>query len=67
MNVSHVSIYRTHLYGRCYTYFTQSCNVIMCDPYLAYFVPHRDLRVLYCIHKNDLIIIKKVFTELCCV
>lgn len=53
------------LYSRCRIYFTKSFNVVTSNLYLVYFVPQRDLCIVYCAHKTKLIITRKVFIKLC--
>lgn len=55
------SIYRSYLMN-----FTMSFNVHMSDLYSAYFVSGGNSCALCCKYRIEFIIIRKVFTKLCC-
>lgn len=40
-----------------------SFDVFISNLFLTYFVPQRDLGMLYCIHRIELIIMRKVFIK----
>lgn len=45
-------------------YFTQSCNRVLSDLYLAYFVPQGDFWELSCAHGIELMITMRVFHQI---
>lgn len=59
-----LSLYRTRLYRKCHMYFTQSCNRVMSNLYLAYFVPQGDFWELSCARGIELMITRRVFHQI---
>jgi hypothetical protein len=44
--------------------FTQSCNIVVSNLYLAYFIPQGDFWELYYAHGIELIITRRVFCQI---